>query len=232
MFNRKKNKVKAKGMVPDAAPGDLALNPSIRHFELGANARIERNRWFLISMILALALIASTVSFTFLLPLKTVETFQVTKTDGGRLVVDSTPVGNWEPDSDSITYFLNRWANTVWDVNHATVDSMIRESSLYVIGNAAAQLSEFRARDNPLMSLGKTPNYNRSYEFLSINYVKNDVGLLRFRTITRAGDEVKQRVYLMTITFTRIKPKNMEQVVRNPAGIYITNFNVSEESEK
>ena len=228
MFNRSR-KSKTTKNIPDFAPGDISVDTTREYFERGARATVERNRWFLVSCLLVLVLLAQAAALVALFPLKTVETFQVTKEEGGRLVVDSTPVGNWAPDSDSITYFLSKWANSVFDVNRATIDKMITESASIAIGNATSQLQDFRIRDNPLVNLNKTPNYNRSYEFKSINFVKDDVALLRFRTITRTNDLVKEATYLMTINFTRIKPRSIEQVVKNPAGIYITNFTLSEE---
>ena len=118
----------------------------------------------------------------------------------------------------------------MWDVNRATIENNVRESASFAISHAATQLHEFRHADNPIVNLNNTQGYNRTYEFLSINYMRNDVGLLRLRTITREGSTTTARVYLMTITFTRIKPRTLDQVLRNPAGIYITSFNISEES--
>ena len=225
-----KSKKTNKGTVPDFAPGDISEKTGQEYFERGARTVIERNRWFLISCILGIVLVAMSVSFSFLLPLKKVELFQITKAEGGRLVVDTTPVGNWTPDHDSLTYFLNQWANAVFDVNRSTIDKMITDSLAITVGNATDQLREFRIQDNPLVNLSKIPNYNRTYEFRSINFVKNDVALLRFRTITRMNDIVKSETYLMTITFILQKPETIEQVVKNPAGIYITNFSLSKES--
>lgn len=219
-----------KKILPDFAPGDISERTSQEYFERGARTVIERNRWFLVSCLLSITIIAMSVSFALLLPLKKVELFQVTKAEGGRLVVDTTPIGNWTPDHDSLTYFLNQWANAVFDVNSATIETMIADSLAITVGNATEQLREFRMADNPLVNLSRIPNYNRTYEFKSINFVKNDVALLRFRTITRMNDKVRTETYLMTITFILRKPETIEQVVKNPAGIYITHFSLSKES--
>ena len=227
-----KGKATSGGKIPDFAPGTIGQNAAQKYFEMGSHLRIERNRWFLIALILGGALVAESVSLSFLFPLKTVETIQVNKLEGGRLVADPTPVGSWVPDNDSLAYFINRWAESVFDVKRATIQKTVADSALYAIDTAAKQLTEFRQSDNPIASLNEYPGYSRSYTFMSINFLNAETALLRFKTTTRKADVVEEDVYLMTVVFTLVKPKNVDQVVRNPAGLYVTNFTLSKESSK
>ena len=218
--------------IPDFAPGSIGQNAAQKYFEMGSAIRIERNRWFLTALIIGCALVAESVSLSFLFPLKTVETIQVNRMEGGRLVADPTPVGNWEPDNDSLAFFINKWAESVFDVKRATIQQTVAESSLYAIDTAARQLKEFRIADNPISNLNEYPGYSRSYTFMSINFINSETALLRFKTTTRKGEMVEEDVYLMTVTYTLVKPKTVDQVVRNPAGLYVTNFTLSKESSK
>lgn len=218
--------------IPDFAPSDVAHDTMRKYFETGAQPTIERNRWFLISIILAGALVAQAIAINMLFPLKQVEPYAIKKEAGGRLVVDETPIGKWTPDKDSIAYFLNQWANNVFDINRSTLDKTVRDASEIVIGSAVSQLRDLRLKDNPILLLRDNPIYNRSYEYKSINFIKDDVALIRFKTIERKNDSVKEVHYAMTITFTLIKPKTREQLIHNPAGLYVTNFNLTEESSK
>jgi type IV secretion system protein TrbF len=217
---------------PDFAPGAMSKNTTLAHFERGARPTLERNRWFLIALVLATGHVFNGIGWNIALPLKSVETFQVSKVEGGRLVADGTPVGNWAPDSDSIAYFINKWANSVFDVNRATIEGTLTEAGGLVIGSAKAQLAELRKKDNPLVSLRDYPQYNRTYDFTTINFIKDDVALLRFRTITRLSPESTPVIvtYAMTVSFTRVKPTSRADVMKNPAGLFITNINLTEES--
>lgn len=150
--------------------------------------------------------------------------------EGGRLVVDGAPVGNWNPDSDSIAYFISKWGNSVFDINRSTIEQTIAESGEMVVGNATKQLQEFRNKNNPFSMLHESPGLVRTYEYKTINFIKDDVALLRFKTTTRYLDKVTETTYAMTVTFIRIKPVTRQQVMRNPAGLFISNFNVTEES--
>lgn len=221
-------KSKSNQHLPDPTPG-IVHDTARKYFETGTEPWIDRNRWFLISLILSVAVLGMGMALYVLLPLKTVETFQVTKVEGGRYVVDATPVGNWNADNDAIGYFLNQWANNVFDINRSTIDRTIAQSASIAIGNANAQLRELRLKDNPWVLLRENADFNRSYKYRSINFIKDDVALLRFETTTRKAGLAKNVYYAMTITFTRIKPKTRDQVISNPAGLYITNFNITEE---
>lgn len=217
---------------PDFAPGPLSKDTALEHFERGARPTLERNRMFLICIVLAAGHLANGIGWNIFLPLKTVETYQVNKVDGGRLVADGTAVGNWAPDSDSIGYFLNKWANSVFDVNRATIEGTLTEAGGLVVGSAKAQLAELRKKDNPLISLRDYPTYSRTYEYTTLNFIKDDVALLRFRTITRLSTESAPVIttYAMTLSFTRVKPTTRAEVMKNPAGLFITNINLTEES--
>lgn len=214
----------------DFAPGPISKDATIRHFEIGAKSTLERNRWFFISLVLGAALIANGFAWTALLPLKSVETYVVNQADKGRMVADGTPLGTWTPDDDAIDYFVNQWANKTFDVNRATIENTIADSAEQAVGTAKVQLQEFRKKDNPYAMLKDYPSYTRTYELISVNKVKDDVRLIRFRTITRVNSaQPRITTYAMTVTFTRIKPRTRAEVMKNPAGLYITSFNTTEE---
>jgi type IV secretion system protein TrbF len=217
--------------VPDFAPGEISSDTAREHFERGAAPKIERNRMFLIACILAAGNLAQGIGMSMLFPLKTVETQIVRSEQGGRLAADGVAVGNWTPEKDEIGYFLNKWASSVYDINQQTIDGTIRESTEMTIGNATAQLRDLRTKDNPLVLLKRNPNLVRTYEYVSINFIEDNVAFLRFKTITRDGGEPKVVYYAMRITFTRVKPTTREQIMRNPAGLFITSFNPTEEAQ-
>lgn len=183
------------------------------------------------SIILAVGVVGLIWTIAVILPLKTVETFQVDKVEGGRLVVSGEPVGRWSPDADSIAYFLNQWAKNVFDINSSTLDTTTTLASQMTVDASVAQLRDLRQRDNPYAMIRKCPGLIRTYDYRSVNFVKDDVALVRFKTTTRcASAPPKVEHYAMTATFVRVKPTTREQVMHNPAGLYISNFNLTEEA--
>lgn len=219
------------GPIPDFAPGPISKDVSRKAFNMGTKPTIERNKWFLVSCILSVALVISLLIIKELFPLKTIETILVNKVDGGRLVTDGTTVGSWEPDSDSIAYHLSQWVSKVIDINESTIVQTMAEAQEIAIEGAFEQLAELRRKENPLALLRETPGLYRSYEYVSLNFVKSDVAFIRFNAITRRPNSKPTTItYAMTITFTRVKPKTRALAIKNPAGLYIKNFNLTEES--
>lgn len=227
-----KNKQPKQQGIPDFAPSDMGADTARIHFERGAQPSIEKNRWFLVALVLAGGHVLHGFAYNQMLPLQRIEAYAIQKTDGGRLVVEDSPIGRWTPDKDSLAYFVNLWASNVYDINRSTIDRTLRTSTSLVVGNAVGQLRDLRYKDNPMVLLRDNLDYTRTYENKSINFIKDDVALLRFKAITRNNGEVSESHYVMTVTFTLIKPKTREQLIANPAGLYITSFNVTEETTK
>jgi type IV secretory pathway component VirB8 len=217
---------------PDFTPGPTKQAAVQEYFARGSKKDVQNNRLFFITVLLAAGHVLQGVAWNGFLPLKSVETIVVNQLDKGRLVSDGTPVGTWSPDDDALDYFVNQWASKTWDVNRATIERTFAESTEQVVGTAKVQLQELRSKDNPLASLHDNPDYSRTYQFISVNKVKDDVRLLRFRTITRHHPSAQPTIttYAMTVTYTRVKPRTRDDVMKNPAGLFITSFNPTEES--
>lgn len=228
MTVRKTNK--SRQPIPDFSPGEDGSAMAKQFLETIAESRVDTNFWRLISCLQSLMLVCGALALVILLPLKSVETIRVLQTTGGRLTSDGEVVGKWKPDQENINYFLNLWASKVFDINAATIDSTTRESSAIAIGTALQQLNELRTRENPYLLLRNSPGMTREYRFTSINMIDNQVALLRFKTLTRANGSVTTVAFSMRITHTLIKPKTIDDVIKNPAGIFITSFNLSKES--
>lgn len=215
----------------DAAPGVMAATTERQYFEASAAPRIERNRmWVIAGLSIGLNIVLGSAIWQ-MMPLKTIETYQVTKADGGRLVVDGEPLGKWVPDKEIINYFLAEWVRSFKDINSATLAATVKRSAEMVVGVAVQQLTDERIKDNPFTLLNESPGLVRTVEVTSINSVNDNVSLIRFTTTTRrAGIAPRSEAFVLTATFTRVKPTTREEVARNPAGLYITNFDLREEA--
>ncbi len=214
--------------IPEFAP---PLAEDTPFFDRSAKPRVERNRWFVITALLASGYLPLLITLMMLFPLKTVETYLVTKAPGGRAIVDGQPIGTWVPDQEMIGFFVNDWARSVWDINASTLARTTKQSAEMTVGNAIEQLKALRVKDNPFALLNEAPGLVRTYENVSINFINDNTAFLRFNTTTlRPGIESKVRTYALTATFTRIKPATKAESLRNPAGLFITNFSHSEET--
>lgn len=189
------------------------------------------------TIIICLVLIVVILAFalTQLIPLKTFQIVHVTPVDGGRVLTEKVE-SNWKPNQANVGYFLNAWAENTFNINYSTWRENIDKSSKIVSGTAFEQLrTHFRKEDfNSAAIMNKTPTYVKTYEKISVNFIKDDVILIRFKTtsIAMPGATPVVKYYALTLNVSFTQPTSMEQALNNPAGIVITSFNLSEESTK
>ncbi len=232
LFRKSANAGSASKAPPDFTPGPPDEAARRVHYEMGAGSRIERNRWFLLACIEAVALVANGAASIRLFPLKTVEPVVIHQSDSGRRVIDTSQSGVWVPDQPALSYALNQWVEQVFAINGATVEANLARAASKTIGTASDQLRDLRRKENPLVLLRDNPRLVREYENLSINFLGSDAALIRFRTTTRRapGAAPESRSYAMTINFNVVKPTTREEILKDPAGVYITGFNLNDEA--
>ncbi|AOY97491.1 hypothetical protein BKK79_36705 (plasmid) [Cupriavidus sp. USMAA2-4] len=214
-------------------PGPPEEAAKRKHFELGAAERISRNRWFLIAIIEGLALVGNGFGIAHVLPLKTVEPVVIYQNDTGRRIVDTSQTGKWQPDQSAVAFAINQWALKVFTINAATLDANLEFAASRTSGTATDQLRDLRRKDNPYTALHDNPRLVREYDNLSLNFLGDgSAALLRFKTTTRrsAGDKPEVRYFSLTINFYTVKPASREEALKDPAGLFVSSFNLNDES--
>ncbi|MBN3761061.1 type IV secretion system protein [Burkholderia sp. Ac-20365] len=213
-------------------PGPVNEAATREFFVRGAKLKLQSDRsyWFsVLSMIMNLALVGVVI---MLFPLKTVQTVVLHESPSGSLSPDFQAVDNYTPDQNAISYFLSEWVENVMDINASVINDRLVTAGNQAIGDAADQLKDLIHQQNPLGRLHQYPALRRTYKRLSVNFIKNDTAVLRYSLTERLGPGVQPTitVWVMTITFTRVPPHTQEQVMSNPAGLYVTSFNNNQES--
>ena len=218
--------------VPPYTPGPINEAAARRHFLRGEGLRIGGNRLFVVVIVLLAICLTQAITFFVLLPLKTVQTTLLHESESGRIAADAVPLGAYVPDHAAVTYFLNDWADNVFDINSSVINDRLHTAGSMVVGDAVDQLKALVAQQNPLLRLHDHPYLRRTYTKLSANFVHDDTVLLRYKLseLTAPGANVTESIWVITITFTRIPPHTQEELDRNPAGIFITSFNNVQES--
>lgn len=218
-----------------ATPGPVNQAATQEYFARGSLQSVHIGHWKAIATVLAISLGFCGLGFSYLIPLKTVEIITVGKVEGGggRIIVEQGRTG-WKADQDTIGYFLNSWTEATFDINFSTWKRNVERSAGMVTGVALEQLRELFKREefNSASIISSKPNFVRTYEFISMNFIKDDVALIRFRLVSRqnAGAPPETKVFALTANFSMTTPKTQQDAIKNPAGIYITSFNLSEEA--
>lgn len=219
-------------------PVDL-INPGLRseafnnYFGRGNAQAVMLRYTNTIIVILVVIILCLALALSQLIPLKTYQIVHVSNLEGGRVSTEKID-SNWKPSQANIGFFLNVWAENTFNINYSTWRENIDKSSKIVSGTAYEQLRTLFRRDefNSASIINKTPNFVKAYEKVSINFIKDDVILIRFKTtaISQPGATPVVKFYALTLNISYSTPSSMEQALNNPAGIVITSFNLSEET--
>jgi type IV secretion system protein TrbF len=218
-------------------PGPLLQAASKEYFARGSLQSIQIGHWKIFASMQLVALMMMSAAMWQLIPLKTVEIVTVERVEGGggRVVSEAAKTG-WKPTEANISYQLNNWAESVFDINYSTWKRNVDRSAEMVSGTALEQLRELLRKEdfNPAALIANKSSFVRTYEFISLNFIKDDVALLRFKTTSRGQANATPiiKTFALTANFSFQPPKTQQEAVKNPAGLFITSFNLSEEASE
>jgi type IV secretory pathway TrbF-like protein len=170
-------------------------------------------------------------AFSQLIPLKKVEPVLLGVEDSGRAFVVAAGEKPFRPEQPSIAYHLKEWTSNLWSINASTIDLTQKAALRKIAGNAMQQVDAWLKANNPYIALKNSPTVVRLIEPVSINFLKQDTVLFRFREVTypAAGAAPSVKVVAVTLQFLLKTPEKREDVFENPLGLTIINFSPTEE---
>lgn len=226
---------KPKTKAVSTTPGPLNQLTQKTYIERGSMQAVDKRMWQYVATFSLLAAMIEGIAIVSMLPLQKVNVVTVAKVEnsGGRVITENAS-NAYKPDREAIGSFLNGWAENVFDINNAIWKRNIDRAAKIVSGTALDQLRTLVGRDdfNGVYLISQQPKYVRTYEAISINFIKDDVVLIRFKLTSRPmpGVAAEIKYYALTINYSTNKPRTEEEALWNPGGIYVTSFNLSQEA--
>ena len=204
------------------------------YYERGSKEAVERNLWkiaALTNMVVAGLAVAATVVMAVRAE---VHVFQVTKSDVGELVVQAA-ASKFTPDEDTKMAWGSRWLSELTEISPAMWQRNIKIMQSKVAGVGADQAKAYLGKldNNPAALTSKFPTYVREYERRSVNKVSENTYLVRYDLVSRPapGVPAERRTFAATINLAIVGHQSQDDVFRNPEGLAITNFSISEETK-
>ncbi len=220
--------------APDQTPP--VANPRVVQawFEVQGAALVERNRWFLVTLILGLGLSASSAALFSLLPLKRVVPFVLNRADNGALSIAMTQVHPYQPDDAVKRYFLAQWVRQLLTLDPHQSAANLAAAYRLTRSKATVEFTDWVQRNQPLGTLRKDPTLTRTVSISSISMIDENAALVRVTTEQRnAGNPAALRErYVLTLHFAVVAPQREEEVLENPAGLLVTHFLVNADLEQ
>jgi type IV secretion system protein VirB5 len=195
---------------------------------------VEKNRWFVVAILLGLALIASLAAISNLIPLKTVVPYGI-QIDRATGEVTAKPIAatDFKPGQAEKKYFITRWIRDIIDLEPNITERNLREAFGFVRGKAIEEYKDFMNQTKPLLRLREEPTLTRKTDIISFNFMTDNTANIRFQTEERQASVAPViKRYAAFVTYELLAPTTDRDIVENPLGLFITHFTISEEINK
>ncbi len=240
MFKRKSSPKAAAAPVKssDRALDDLPNTPPAHvraraaFAEVYGGAKVESNRWFLVSLFLLCGIIVCAVALMSLAPLKTVKLFVVEYERTSGVVGKPVEVETVSAPVAVVKADLARWIEAAYSIDPLRSTELLKFANTRTRGNAVAQFSDFRARERIFDRIAAEAGLFRQGKAVAIDVSQSGTAFVSVTTEERVEgkQEVKLRRFRVTINYTLDPPRTEAEIYNgNPLGIYITNFTDVEE---
>lgn len=225
-----------KKSVLGTVPGPMAQAAMQVYFERGSLEAIQTHRWRLISISMIVVTVLQSAALALLIPLKTVETIQINRDGQGRVAVANADAQRFTADDGVKQAWVIDWATDLTEINSATWQRSVERASSRSLGVAVDQIRDYlsRTENQPAQLLADKPSYIREFSRQTVNMIDTNVALIRYSLTSRSAPGAPKVVksYAMTVTLATVKQYSREDVLRNPTGLAVQSFNISEELPK
>lgn len=196
--------------------------------------KVENRRLGGALVILAVAILLMGVGMYRMLPLKeripyvVVDEVDSTGNRTGRVEVREGGMSHFQPQEAHLRYHLNQWVQDFLTIDEYTESVRLPRSNAMLRGQALNDWRVYLANTHqPIERLRQNREYRERAEVISMNFLNDDTVLIRVKLTTRNGSERRLSINLKTAI---IPPATDEDIYRNPIGLWITTFGVSNES--
>lgn len=205
----------------------LNLRGMQAYFRMGEAERVQGRRSFVLAVTLIVVVVVQGVALSRMAPLKErVPYFIEVDSSTGEVRASDRVATRFAPDESSIRFHLARWSVNLLMVDQHSRDLRLPETAILLRGDAVQQWSEFLKREAPIQKLFDDPEYRQQARVISLAFLPKETVLVRLELTDNRG--ANRRVQI-TLSYAIIPPQSEEDVLRNPLGLWITNFGVNDE---
>lgn len=187
----------------------------------------------LIGGLAAIALVEA-VTIMQMLPLKErVPYFVEVERATGRVVQSDQAARSFVPDENNRRYFVKEWVQSMFMIDQArTKEYLLPRARAMVRGKAINQYENWLNEDKTILRMVESPDLSRAVEVRSISFLPGAENVAMVRVLFHTEDKNTPKVTegrVVTIHYEMVPPQTDEEILRNPIGLLITEFNVDSE---
>ncbi len=231
-IHEKKGQGKAKSNDGDFSSmhqaGDFSVNGKAEFAEIYGSALVSRRQHFITAVC---ALILCAVSMFYALNIASTKTaipwFVEVDKNTGQLSMP-VKIQNLTPQDAVIKSNLAIFAEKCFTIDPKLSRTYLQECARMATGKAIEQLRAFRAEHDVIAKMSKGTEI-RFAKTKSVDLTTKGTAFLYVETKDIAPDGVSATVsnYRLRLDYIFIPPKNEDEVIQNPLGIYVSMFNAN-----
>lgn len=200
------------------------------YFERYGRPVVERNRLWVLTIILSLAVLGLSAAIARLTPLKTTIPYVVRVDANGEVTGVPVPLRSPPPTHAQLRYWLARWTRQLLRVQPVLTQRGLEENYSMCRGQAVGEMLAFIKQYQPLAKLQNDPSLRITVAVESINFLSmsKNGGNVYIKAVTRKAATGEQKSWALTITYALKPPKTVADAYRNPLGIYVSDLSITE----
>lgn len=198
---------------------------------------VAKNRALTINWIMGVVIVILVVSLASLFPLKENIPYyiQVNELTGEAKAVNAI-AQSYEPKEAQIKFYANKFFEHAMTIEAGRVDYHISQARQLVRGKATSVFREQILEGmKPVFRSASDISLTQSYDAKGTNLLseKDKTALVRFSTTERKKDgRPLVKDWQATVRYDVVTPKTEKEILGNPLGFYIVDFNLTEEVSK
>lgn len=218
---------------PDHVPGPMEEAALRAYYERGSKEAVELSLWRTLAISGCLVGLLAIIATILIILRQEIHVFQVAKNEFGELNAVAV-AKRFTPDEDTQMAWASRWLSELTEITPALWKRNVTNMQSKVTGVAVDQANEYLRREgnNPVFLTQKFPSFVREYERKSVNKISDMTYIVRYDLVTRSGPGASpiRQSYVATLSLAVVGHRNRDDVFRNPEGLAVSNFSISEES--
>ncbi|WP_341744798.1 type IV secretion system protein [Azonexus hydrophilus] len=201
------------------------------YFERVGSPVVERDRYFIIAALFAMAFIAVVWALISMMPLSRVVPMVVSVDKyTGEATAKPLPVERFKPDALSKQYFVVRWVRNLMEIDPYTTERSLSEAYENTRDKAIGQFTDYLEATKPVVRMKTERGLTRTVEIKSYSPLNENSSLVRLVTVERSpGKDPVRRFYAMTVHYVIAPPATEQEVMKNPLGLFVTHFSINED---
>ncbi len=224
------SKKSAAPSVPSNAPLTAFEQARIEWFERYGSAIVDKNRAYVLTVLLAAAVFAMGYALASIAPLKTVVPYVIKVAESGVATPLNAAAQGYQPGEAERRYFLAQWVNKVLTLDPFLTDRNLIEASGLTRGKAIKELTDWVKVEKPFEAVRTDQSLTRVVQINTVSFLNDGVALVRVSTETRSlNKSASTKRYMVTIHYAVVPPLTEAEIYKNPVGLFVTHFSIQEE---